>query len=122
VIIFIPVIVMVPVVWFGRRVPSRDRERTGTLWWYDFLVASMERAGPAFIKVREAMVYSSCEIRPMMPKTDAVQSLWCLVARSMGSVALRYNPPGTLHRDVVPPFQCPRAFARGYEAYHQQGV
>ena len=45
VIIFVPVIAMVPVIWFGRRVPSRDRERTGTLWWYGFLVASMERAG-----------------------------------------------------------------------------
>lgn len=51
VIIFIPVIVTVPAIWFGRRVKSRGGERTGTLWWYGFLVSSMERAGPAFIKV-----------------------------------------------------------------------
>jgi aarF domain-containing kinase len=51
VIIFVPVLATVPVIWFGRRVKSRDNERTGTLWWYCFLVRSMERAGPAFIKV-----------------------------------------------------------------------
>ncbi|KAJ9259754.1 hypothetical protein DTO212C5_8557 [Paecilomyces variotii] len=51
VIIFIPVIVTVPAIWFGRRVKSRSGERTGTLWWYGFLVSSMERAGPAFIKL-----------------------------------------------------------------------
>ena len=52
VIIFVPVILTVPSIWLGRRDPKRDNERTGTLWWYWFLVKSMERAGPAFIKVR----------------------------------------------------------------------
>lgn len=51
VIIFVPVILMVPVIWIGRRQKNRDNERSGTLWWYGFLVHSMERAGPAFIKV-----------------------------------------------------------------------
>ncbi|RMZ92157.1 hypothetical protein DV736_g638, partial [Chaetothyriales sp. CBS 134916] len=51
VIIFVPVIVTIPVVWLGRRRKDRDNERVGTLWWYEFLVASMERAGPAFIKL-----------------------------------------------------------------------
>lgn len=51
VIIFVPVIVTTPAVWFGRRRRDRDNERSGTLWWYGFLVRSMERAGPAFIKV-----------------------------------------------------------------------
>lgn len=49
--IFLPVIVTIPVIWLGRRVKERDSERAGTLWWYNFLVTSMERAGPAFIKV-----------------------------------------------------------------------
>ncbi|KAI1921885.1 hypothetical protein LOZ65_003615 [Ophidiomyces ophidiicola] len=49
--IFVPVIVTVPVIWFGRRVKHRDNEKSGTLWWYQFLVSSMERAGPAFIKL-----------------------------------------------------------------------
>ena len=51
VIIFVPVIVSVPAIWVGRRVREKDNERSGTLWWYWFLVKSMERAGPAFIKV-----------------------------------------------------------------------
>jgi hypothetical protein len=51
VFIFVPVIVTVPAIWMGRRQRDRDNERGGTLWWYSFLVSSMERAGPAFIKV-----------------------------------------------------------------------
>ena len=51
VIIFVPVIGTMPLIWLGGRVKSRDNERSGTLWWYSFLVRSMERAGPAFIKV-----------------------------------------------------------------------
>ena len=50
-IIFIPVIFAVPAMWFGRRQRHRDNERSGTIWWYGFFVHSMERAGPAFIKV-----------------------------------------------------------------------
>ena len=51
VIIFVPVIISVPVIWLGTRQRDRDDERSGTLWWYGFLVGSMERAGAAFIKV-----------------------------------------------------------------------
>ena len=50
--IFIPVILTIPAIWIGNRQPDRDNERSGTLWWYGFLVRSMEWAGPAFIKVR----------------------------------------------------------------------
>lgn len=52
VVIFVPVILSVPAIWIGRRQPSRDNERSGTLWWYSFLIWGMETAGPAFIKVR----------------------------------------------------------------------
>ena len=51
VIIFVPVIGTMPMIWLGGRLKNRDNERSGTLWWYSFLVRSMERAGPAFIKV-----------------------------------------------------------------------
>lgn len=56
VIIFVPVILTVPAIWLGSRDPKRDNERSGTLWWYWFLVKSMERAGPAFIKVRTSIL------------------------------------------------------------------
>jgi aarF domain-containing kinase len=51
VIIFVPVIVTIPTIWIGARQADRDNERSGTIWWYGFLVSSMERAGAAFIKV-----------------------------------------------------------------------
>lgn len=51
VLIFVPVILTIPAIWIGRRHKDRDNERSGTLWWYGFLVHSMERAGAAFIKV-----------------------------------------------------------------------
>ena len=51
VVIFVPVMVSVPAIWVGKRNKTRGDERSGTLWWYSFLVRSMERAGPAFIKV-----------------------------------------------------------------------
>ncbi|ETS77922.1 hypothetical protein PFICI_09984 [Pestalotiopsis fici W106-1] len=51
VVIFVPVIITVPAIWFGSRQPDRDNERTGTIWWYTFLVQAMEWAGPAFIKL-----------------------------------------------------------------------
>ncbi|PTB69140.1 ABC1-domain-containing protein [Trichoderma citrinoviride] len=51
VVIFVPVILSVPAIWLGRRHPDKDGERSGTLWWYGFLVKSMELAGPAFIKL-----------------------------------------------------------------------
>lgn len=55
VVIFVPVIAAVPLVWLGRRQKEHDNERTGTLWWYRFLVHAMERAGPAFIKVLDSV-------------------------------------------------------------------
>ena len=55
VIIFVPVLATIPVIWFGSRRKNRDNERAGTLWWYAILVHSMERAGPAFIKVLRVM-------------------------------------------------------------------
>ncbi|TQS33804.1 hypothetical protein Golomagni_05839, partial [Golovinomyces magnicellulatus] len=51
VVIFVPVIISVPAIWIGSRNAKRDNERSGTLWWYNFLVNAMELAGPAFIKL-----------------------------------------------------------------------
>lgn len=51
VVIFVPVILAIPVIWIGPRQVKRDNERSGTLWWYRFLVNAMELAGPAFIKL-----------------------------------------------------------------------
>jgi aarF domain-containing kinase len=61
VVIFVPVIISVPAIWIGSRQPDRDNERSGTLWWYSFLVKGMEWAGPAFIKVG----YHSTDLEPL---------------------------------------------------------
>lgn len=51
VVIFVPLIISIPAIWVGPRLKERNNDRRGTIWWYEFLVSSMERAGPAFIKV-----------------------------------------------------------------------
>ena len=81
--IFVPVIVSIPVIWLGGRVKDRDDEREGTLWWYGFLVSSMERAGPAFIKVSLPSA-SCCHADPA-------------TAGPVGRLAHGYLP----HRDVL---------------------
>lgn len=50
-VIFVPVLLTIPVVFIGTRSKDRDNERSGVVWWYGFLVKSMERAGPAFVKL-----------------------------------------------------------------------
>ncbi|OZJ06769.1 hypothetical protein BZG36_00292 [Bifiguratus adelaidae] len=51
--LFAPVAITAPATCFGRRKPDHDNERTGSLWWYRFLVRQMERAGPTFIKLAQ---------------------------------------------------------------------
>lgn len=51
VLLFLPVIITMPAIWIGPRLPLQDGERAGTLWWYGYLVKSMEMAGPTFIKL-----------------------------------------------------------------------
>jgi hypothetical protein len=62
-LLFGPVILTSPMLLVGSTKASRrllqrgaigqgeDVERWGAVWWYGFLVAQMERAGPTFIKV-----------------------------------------------------------------------
>lgn len=51
VIIFAPVLLSIPMIYLGPRQIDHDNERSGRLLWYRFLVHSMERAGPTFIKL-----------------------------------------------------------------------
>jgi aarF domain-containing kinase len=74
VFIFVPVILAVPAIWLGPRQKDRDNERSGTLWWYWFLVNSMERAGPAFIKVK----LSSTNYLHMLTSTTLAWAMGCL--------------------------------------------
>lgn len=70
--LFIPVFAASPMLLIGSRngkkvLSRRDRifkhrrarftedegERWGALWWYDFLIRQMQKAGPTFIKVKD---------------------------------------------------------------------
>lgn len=77
VVIFVPVLASVPVIWFGQRLPDRDNERSGTIWWYGFLVASMERAGAAFIKLGQWAA----------SRSDIFPSEMCMIMSSLHSNA-----------------------------------
>lgn len=50
--LFMPVIITSPMLFVGRLPKNKRGERWGAIWWYGFLVAQMQRAGPTFIKVR----------------------------------------------------------------------
>lgn len=98
VIIFVPVIATVPVMWFGARQADRDNERRGTLWWYGFLVASMERAGAAFIKLGQWAA----------SRTDIFPNEMCKVMSALHSNAPAHSLKVT--RETIE-----RAFGRRFE-------
>lgn len=98
VVIFVPVILSVPVIWFGARNPERDDERSGTLWWYGFLVSSMERAGAAFIKLGQWAA----------SRTDIFPHEMCMIMS-----ALHSNAPA--HSLSITKATIERAFKRPFE-------
>lgn len=61
VMIFAPLILTIPVVCFGSRVGGNTGERSGTLWWYGFLIAMVDKAGPTFIKVGVSADLGFCD-------------------------------------------------------------
>ena len=97
-IIFVPVITTVPVIWLGARQSDKDNERSGTLWWYSFLVASMERAGAAFIKLGQWAA----------SRTDIFPTELCMIMSSLHS-----NAPA--HSLKITKATIERAFGRRFE-------
>jgi aarF domain-containing kinase len=83
IIIFVPVLATVPAIWLGSRIRDKDNERSGTLWWYWFLVSSMERAGAAFIKLGQWAA----------SRTDIFPTELCMIMSSLHSHA----PAHSLH-------------------------
>ncbi|KAM3421264.1 hypothetical protein BST61_g1669 [Cercospora zeina] len=98
VFIFVPVLATVPVIWLGSRDPERDDERGGTVWWYGFLVSSMERAGAAFIKLGQWAA----------SRTDIFPQQLCLIMS-----ALHSNAPA--HSLKITKETIERAFGRDFE-------
>jgi aarF domain-containing kinase len=91
--IFVPVIVTIPAIWLGQRQADKDDERAGTIWWYGFLVSSMERAGAAFIKVRTNALPGSTQLIARQlgqwaaSRTDVFPTQMCLIMSTLHSNA-----------------------------------
>ena len=54
--ILFPVILSSPMLLVGSLEERLQGDRWGAVWWYDYLVAQMDRAGPTFIKVRNVVL------------------------------------------------------------------
>jgi aarF domain-containing kinase len=105
VIIFVPVIVTIPAVWLGQRLADKDNERSGTIWWYGFLVSSMERAGAAFIKVGARRQPNAHTANPT-------------AAWAMGSLQNRRLSHADVSRHVHSPLERTRPLAQSIQADH----
>lgn len=115
-LLFVPVLVTSPMLLVGsrngkERLSRRDRifrhrrarfaedegERWGALWWYEFLVRQMQKAGPTFIKVRKCSVrvYFCLKLKFTQlaqwagSRTDLFPDVFC-------------EKTGTLHSNVKP--------------------
>ncbi|MCJ1396562.1 hypothetical protein MMC18_009453 [Xylographa bjoerkii] len=108
VFIFVPVIFTVPVIWLGRRHKDRNNERGGTLWWYGFLVRSMERAGPAFIKLGQWAA----------SRSDIFPTEMCAVMSSLHSNAPAHSLDATI-RTIVKAFDG-RPFRDIFEEFQEK--
>lgn len=109
IIIFVPVIVTIPAIWLGQRQADKDNERSGTIWWYSFLVSSMERAGAAFIKVCDP---SSLQNR--------IANRW--TARAMGSLQNRRLSYPNVSHHVHSPLERARTFAQSVQANYRSSL
>jgi aarF domain-containing kinase len=55
--LFIPVIISSPMLLVGSPEERLQGDKWGAVWWYDYLVVQMDRAGPTFIKVRGIVLF-----------------------------------------------------------------
>jgi aarF domain-containing kinase len=108
-IIFFPVILTAPALLFGEVQPKKGGERKGAIWWYNLLVAALQRAGPTFTKVCEAVF--TC------PSLCADHCL-LILARSVGWESNRLVSCGTLLEDGHSAFKRTSTFYRTHSPSH----
>jgi aarF domain-containing kinase len=77
--LFAPVILSSPMLLLGSPEERLQGDRWGAVWWYDYLVAQLDRAGPTFIKVRNIVPLFGNRLTPRS-----------MVACSMGGLARRF--------------------------------
>ncbi|OMJ11334.1 ABC1 family protein [Smittium culicis] len=50
---FAPIIITLPLIFFGTRVQTKDNELSGAIWWYKLVCRQMSLAGPTFVKLSQ---------------------------------------------------------------------
>lgn len=84
-ILFVPVLLTSPMLLVGKSEKELRGDRWGAVWWYEFLTAQMQRAGPTFVKVRIYALF-----------TLTVDVTCVRVARAMGCIKSGPVPYSTL--------------------------
>lgn len=113
VIIFVPVIGTLPIIFIGARQKSRDNERSGTLWWYSFLVQAMEWGGPAFIKVLSSIDYHTCVFFGLIDMATA---------RPMGGFETGHLPHRNVQCDVFVTLTSSGPLSETHQGHHSQSL
>ena len=79
-----PVILSSPMLLVGSPEERLQGDRWGAVWWYDHLVAQMDRAGPTFTKVRNIgllfgiRLTSACSLLSGQPRVQICSLLCCV--------------------------------------------
>ena len=82
--LFIPVILSSPMLLVGSPEGRLQGDKWGAVWWYDYLVAQLDRAGPTFIKVRGIVPFFWHLTNDSSSAACSVGSLPCrLISRSV---------------------------------------
>ena len=106
--LFAPVILSSPMLLVGSSEERLQGDRWGAVWWYDHLVAQMDRAGPTFIKVRNTTPLFG------VPLTSHL-----LAACPMGSLTHRLVSHFVVRTYGQDAFPGTTAFSCAYEACHR---
>ena len=98
--LFIPVLFSAPMLLIGRPEDRLQGDRWGAVWWYGFLTAQMQKAGPTFVKVcSKVFLYGYiCGLTMLFLSAFSVGgftcgSISCPTLRSTGSPTLERNTP-----------------------------
>lgn len=106
--LFIPVILSSPMLLVGSPEEKLHGEKWGAVWWYGYLVAQLDRAGPTFIKVRGVMLL-------FWHSTDQSPSKAC----SVGSFSCRFISRSVVRTYGQDAFSGKTTFSYTYKARHR---
>jgi hypothetical protein len=106
--LFIPVILSSPMLLVGSPEERLQGDKWGAVWWYDYLVAQMDRAGPTFIKVRGIVPF-------FWHLTNQSSSAAC----SVGSLTCRFISRSVVRTYGQDAFSRKTPFSCAYKARHR---